>query len=153
MRIRAAIASDIPQMKRLILESPSAAQWNDADYASLFNSSQPALRTALVMEESGAMFGFITARSIGSEWELENIAVAIASRNKRIGKQLADELFKLAQSQGASAIHLEVRESNQAARRLYQSCGFQETGRRRSYYNNPQEDAILYSFSFSSPKK
>jgi ribosomal-protein-alanine N-acetyltransferase len=38
-----------------------------------------------------------------------------------------------------------VRESNTAARRLYEKLGFSEIGRRKAYYHNPQEDAILYS--------
>jgi ribosomal-protein-alanine N-acetyltransferase len=44
----------------------------------------------------------------------------------------------------ASKIFLEVRESNLPARRLYEKHGFHETGRRRGYYQNPAEDAILY---------
>ncbi len=38
-------------------------------------------------------------------------------------------------------------ESNQAARRLYEKHGFQEAGRRRAYYRNPEEDAVLYHWS------
>jgi ribosomal-protein-alanine N-acetyltransferase len=41
-------------------------------------------------------------------------------------------------------VFLEVRESNAAARTLYENAGFEQTGRRRSYYTSPLEDAILY---------
>lgn len=47
--------------------------------------------------------------------------------------------------QNGEAVFLEVRESNMAARRLYEKLGFAETGRRRGYYANPPEDAVLYS--------
>ena len=43
----------------------------------------------------------------------------------------------------ARHIHLEVRESNEAARKLYERQGFGETGRRRNYYDHPAEDALL----------
>jgi ribosomal protein S18 acetylase RimI-like enzyme len=54
------------------------------------------------------------------------------------------EFLALARSRGAEEIFLEVRESNLAARRLYETSGFSESGRRQSYYQQPQEDAIVY---------
>ena len=48
----------------------------------------------------------------------------------------------------ASAILLEVRESNRLARQLYEKRGFSEVGRRRAYYRDPVEDSILYAFRF-----
>jgi len=153
MLVRAAKASDIPAMKKLVLESPRAAQWSDDAYQSFFKSSRPVGRQVLVAEESGVVLGFIAASGIDSEWELENAVVAGESRQKGIGKQLVGELLKLAHEHHASAIHLEVRESNQPARGLYESCGFHKSGRRKAYYAGPREDAILYCFSFSSPEK
>ena len=44
----------------------------------------------------------------------------------------------------ARTILLEVRESNSAARKLYEKCGFVQSGRRQRYYKQPEEDAILY---------
>lgn len=153
MRVRAANANDIPAIKRMVAESPNAAQWSDDAYRSLFKSSSPVVRYVLVAEEGGAVLGFVAARRFDSEFELENVAIAAASRQKGIGKQLVGELLKLSQSHGATAVQLEVRESNRPARCLYQSCGFHETGRRKAYYAGPAEDAVLYSFSFSSPEK
>jgi ribosomal-protein-alanine N-acetyltransferase len=44
------------------------------------------------------------------------------------------------------SIFLEVRESNLAAQKLYQSCGFEQYSRRKAYYSDPAEDALLYRF-------
>ena len=56
------------------------------------------------------------------------------------------------QNTNSESVFLEVRESNSAARSLYEKLGFQQTGRRKSYYANPIEDAILYSkSSFLTP--
>jgi len=52
-------------------------------------------------------------------------------------------LVKTAKERGARSVTLEVRESNLPARRLYISAGFQEEGRRKDYYRNPKEDAII----------
>ena len=49
---------------------------------------------------------------------------------------------------GAGAVFLEVRESNRAARALYEKWAFLESGRRRGYYKDPEEDAILYRLDF-----
>ena len=62
-----------------------------------------------------------------------------------IGKQLMNTLLVQARQTNSDAILLEVRESNAAARRLYEELGFRETGRRKAYYTNPREDAVLYS--------
>ena len=52
------------------------------------------------------------------------------------------------EQEGAAAVFLEVRESNRAARALYEKWAFLESGRRRGYYKDPEEDAILYRIDF-----
>jgi len=88
--------------------------------------------------------GFLIAHHLAPEWELENIVVAHAARHRGIGKRLLEALFDAARETNSSAVFLEVRESNTAARTLYEGSGFEQTGRRRSYYTSPSEDAILY---------
>ena len=96
-------------------------------------------------EKVPAVVGFLIALHAGPEWELENIVVAEEFRGKGVGKQLMHKLFTQAQEANSNLVFLEVRESNTAARRFYEKLGFRETGRRKSYYSNPYEDAILYS--------
>jgi ribosomal-protein-alanine N-acetyltransferase len=62
---------------------------------------------------------------------------------------LLQELIQRAESEPAAAILLEVRESNLPARQLYEKHGFREVGRRRTYYKDPPEDAILYALRFN----
>jgi ribosomal-protein-alanine N-acetyltransferase len=56
-----------------------------------------------------------------------------------------EALHAEAQQTNSDAVFLEVRESNAAARRLYENLGFHENGRRKAYYAEPSEDAVLYS--------
>jgi ribosomal-protein-alanine N-acetyltransferase len=56
-------------------------------------------------------------------------------------------LLAAARETNSSSVFLEVRESNAPARNLYEKAGFEQTGRRKSYYADPAENAILYRFS------
>jgi len=135
-------------MIRLERQCPTTAHWTEQQYADLFAASAESLvRLALVGEEEGnsALAGFLVARYLPPEWELENIVVAPTVRRTGIGRQLMDTLVLQARQTNGTAIFLEVRASNSAARRLYEKLGFMETGRRKAYYTNPSEDAVLYS--------
>jgi [ribosomal protein S18]-alanine N-acetyltransferase len=121
----------------------SAAHWSVEQYQQIFTTKIPR-RVAMVSEEQSTVLGFLIGRGLGSEWELENMAVSASRRRQGIGKMLLDEFLAASEIEGAKAIFLEVRESNFAARLLYESCGFVENGRRQTYYAEPAEDAILY---------
>ncbi len=75
--------------------------------------------------------------------DLANIAVLPDCRGQKIGKALLEKTLEIACSKGVSEVFLEVRESNVAARGLYSGSKFVEIGRRRKYYKNPREDAII----------
>ena len=92
------------------------------------------------------MLGFAIARCATAEWEIENVVVAPEKRRQGVGIKIIQELLLQAQSAGATSVLLEVRESNMAARRLYEKLGFSQQGRRSNYYRNPEEDALLLSF-------
>jgi len=112
------------------------------------NSQPLAGRVALVMQEESGLQGFVIARVVGEEWEIENIAIAGPARQLGRGTRLLGELLDLARARGAAAAFLEVRETNRAARALYEKWAFLESGRRRKYYKAPEEDAILYRLDF-----
>jgi len=94
--------------------------------------------------EEDEIVGFLVARCLSDEWELENIVVHEIRKRRGIGTGLLRRLLSEAEASGAAGVILEVRESNASARRLYESIGFTSEGRRQAYYSNPAEDAILY---------
>jgi ribosomal-protein-alanine N-acetyltransferase len=96
-------------------------------------------------DENAMLLGFLVARHVLQDWELENIVVAEKKRGRGIGTSLLTELVARAQMGDGATIFLEVRESNTAARGLYAKLGFKQTGCRKSYYSKPLEDAVLYS--------
>jgi len=144
MPVRAATCEDIAAMKGLASATPGAAQWSEAQYREIFNPVAAVLRHAVIFEEPESIAGFAVARAGGEEWELENIVVRRAAQRAGHGAELLTELIERVRVSGAKHFRLEVRESNLAARRLYEKLGFRVEGRRRGYYRDPAEDAILY---------
>jgi [ribosomal protein S18]-alanine N-acetyltransferase len=96
-----------------------------------------------VAEKEGVVQGFLASRQIApGEREILFIAVDPAHRRRGIAKGLLKN--ELDGSRGAW--FLEVRESNLAAIRLYETLGFQVAGRREEYYSDPPESAIVMRF-------
>jgi [ribosomal protein S18]-alanine N-acetyltransferase len=143
MTIRRATVGDIPRLIAIAQESDSAGHWTVSQYEQALTESPP-LRVVLVLEERGEVAGFVVAAEIAREWELENIAVSVAARQKGYAGRLMSALLGELRKAAAESIYLEVRVSNLPARSLYDKWGFQQVGVRPGYYHNPSEDAILY---------
>ena len=87
--------------------------------------------------------GYCVFRVIAGEGELFRIAVTPGCRGLGYGKKLMDGMVDYSRKNGVSAITLEVRESNLAARNLYKSYDFKEESIRKNYYRSPVEDAVI----------
>ncbi len=146
MNIRPATAADITRLIALERHAATAAHWTEADYQRIFAAGAPE-RLALVLEEE-EIVAFVVARGVGDEWEIENVAVAGTARRRGLGARLLGELLRQLRGRGVSSVFLEVRESNVAARMLYEKWAFVESGRRTGYYRDPAEDAIQYRLTF-----
>jgi ribosomal-protein-alanine N-acetyltransferase len=138
--IRSAVLNDVRAILALEQQAPGAAHWTGDQYNQLVSSG-----VVLVAEEAGQLCGFVCAQAGAGEWEIENVVVAAGFLRRGIADELMRTLIQRAKNAVASAILLEVRESNLAARGLYEKQGFREVGRRPAYYKNPAEDAILYT--------
>jgi ribosomal-protein-alanine N-acetyltransferase len=165
VKIRKATVDDVSFLIEIGRES-SSAHWSERQYRELFAGTSgrlvlvaeaeeetkgaPANGPSRGSDEHDALYrhvgglGFLVARDITPEWELENIVVAPPARRTGLGTKLLKALLDTVRDTNDGAVFLEVRESNSAARGLYEKLGFRETGRRKSYYVNPLEDAILY---------
>lgn len=94
------------------------------------------------MEETG-IIGYAGLWWIGDEGHITNVAVRPGYRGRGIGGQLLSTLFHQTGSFGIRHYTLEVRESNTAARRLYEKYGFTIEGIRKGYYQKEKEDALI----------
>ncbi len=133
--------SDAPQRVCLVVEIPCAEGKKPeaaahAERSGFGAGGNPSSTQSQVV-------GFIVAQNVGSEWEVENLVVDAGNRRRGLATHLLRQLLCLALNQSAKAIALEVRESNQAARNFYANFGFREAGRRKGYYREPEEAAVL----------
>ncbi len=143
MLIRPAVIEDIPAILTIEQQTEAAAHWTDEKYREIFEKQNPR-RFAIVAEGKSGVQGFGVIVLLEQGCEVENLVVIRHRRRRGLGKRLLRSLIDLAENEGASGIFLEVREGNAGARGLYNTLGFAESGRRKGYYHNPEEDAILY---------
>jgi [ribosomal protein S18]-alanine N-acetyltransferase len=87
--------------------------------------------------------GFCAFWLVVDEIHINNLAMRPALRGQGIGTHLINRVFEEAKRLGARRATLEVRRSNEAARRLYERLGFYVAGTRPNYYTNPVEDALI----------
>jgi [ribosomal protein S18]-alanine N-acetyltransferase len=124
-------------IERAVFSDP----WSANDFAECVSSGVP----FLVAERRGVVAGYVVAHSAADEGEILNLGVAAAHRRHGIGRELVERALAELAARGVQTVYLEVRSSNTAARRLYESLGFAEVGHRTRYYRRPVEDAVVLS--------
>jgi ribosomal-protein-alanine N-acetyltransferase len=146
-QVREAGQGDLPAIIALASACHGAPAWSEAMWARVLRD---AARVTFVAEQDGVLLGFVVASYIVVGSEIESVAVRSEARGRGLGRQLCGRAMAWAREQGADEMHLEVRASNMAALRLYRALGFVEQGRRRGYYRDPAEDAVLMSAPLDS---
>ena len=130
--------AEIANIERASFSDP----WSTASFAIVL--AEPAAFFATAHDGvSDGIAGYVVAWFAADEGEIANLAVGQPTRRRGIGAALLDAALTEARRRNATAVYLEVRESNAAARGLYASRRFDEVGRRRGYYRKPDEDAIV----------
>ena len=94
-------------------------------------------------QESETIIGFACVWLVDGEMKINSLGVLPAWRNRGIGRRSLRFLLDYAAAQGCSEATLEVRPSNVSAIGLYRAAGFKAVGRRRSYYTDTHEDAVV----------
>ena len=131
---------DIATLEKECFSSP----WSEtAVLESLSNNT-----TFLVFCEQGEILGYAGLQIVLDEGYVTNIAVTKTARGKGIGHSLVNALLSLGKQNGLAFISLEVRETNTPAISLYKKCGFLNVGKRKNFYTNPAEDAIILTKEF-----
>lgn len=138
-RIRPARPDDLPRL----LELERACYSDPWSARGLEEALAPPAGFGLVAEGARGVVGYLIARDVGGSGEILNLAVAPGARRRGLAQDLVAGALEVMASQGATEVFLEVRESNAAARALYDRAGFRVTGMRRGYYRSPTEDALV----------
>ncbi len=103
---------------------------------------------ALVAMLGGTVAGYIIANYRFNEGHILNVTVHPGHVRKKIGTHLLELVVDMLRQKQCRVVYLEVRASNLGARHLYERLGFREVGRRKFYYTDPFEDAVLMTLEF-----
>jgi len=93
--------------------------------------------------DAGKVLAYVCGRIVAGEAEILRLSVAESARLMGLGFKLLDHALRHCREKGVENCFLELRASNNAARKLYEKRGFYKIGSRRNYYREPAEDAIL----------
>ncbi|MCL1912762.1 MAG: ribosomal protein S18-alanine N-acetyltransferase [Eubacteriaceae bacterium] len=118
--------------------------WHKLTFAHEIESPRTLVLAAELFEDGEAeLVGFAASMLMYEEAHITSLAVAPNWRRIGLGEKLMKKMLSQLSESGYNAVTLEVRESNQAAINLYKKLGFVETGKRKNYYMNNLEDAII----------
>ena len=132
--------STVEQIEKSILSLP----WSDKSFADAANTPE---NVYLVCECTGEIAGYCGMWTVLGEGNITNIAVSPAYRRSGVAEALLKELERRARLKDVTIFFLEVRQSNEAAKRLYEKLGYSPIGVRKRFYEKPVEDAIVMSKS------
>ena len=139
LEIRTMRSADLPQVM-LIELATFTMPWSEATFRGLLRRRDSDL---LVADVKGEIAGYAVFWAVMDQGELGNVAVDESHRGKGIGTKLIEAVLNRAGDRGVREIFLEVRKSNVRAQDLYKAFGFSEVGRRKNYYLEPLEDALV----------
>ena len=132
----------IAQLEKLCFSAP----WSEAMLEEeLFN---PQASFLVAEDEEGRVVGYAGLHVVLDEGYINNIAVGEAYRRQGVASALLDVFLRFAEANALAFLTLEVRASNAPAIALYAGHGFEQVGRRKNYYEDPKEDAILMTRYF-----
>ena len=139
MEIRKMTAREVPQVAELE-KLCFAMPWSEKSVAGELDNP---LALWLVAMDGESLAGYVGSQTVMDETDMMNLAVTPQFRRQGVGEALLNALVASLKELGSRCLTLEVRDSNGPARALYAKLGFAEVGRRRGYYRDPREDALI----------
>jgi ribosomal-protein-alanine N-acetyltransferase len=133
--------SDLPQVVA-IEEATFPVPWTFRSFLQEVEEN-PFACNRVVRSGTGEVEAYACAWMVDGEVRINNIAVRESSRRKGYGEALLLHLLELGRSLGCTRASLEVRPSNLPARTLYRKLGFKVVTRRKGYYSDTHEDALV----------
>jgi ribosomal-protein-alanine N-acetyltransferase len=145
VRLRRLTYSDLPSV--ISIERRSfPTPWSLAMF--VLELSKPGGICVAAEDEQGGLLGYLVCARYDDVWHLMNVAVSPEERRRGIAREMIERMFE--EAGPAARVTLEVRVSNAPAIEMYQRFGFRHAGRRRRYYHDNGEDALIMWFAASS---
>ena len=128
--------AQVAALEKLCFSDP----WSENSVASELNNP---LSLWLVALDGERLAGYVGSQTVMDESDMMNLAVHPDCRKQGTATALIVGLVEELAKRGSRCLTLEVRASNENAISVYRKLGFQEVGRRKNYYRNPREDALI----------
>ena len=128
--------TQVAELEKLCFRDP----WSEKSVASELNNP---LSLWLVAVDGERVAGYVGSQTVMEESDMMNVAVHPDYRKQGIATALIVGLVEELRKRGSHSLTLEVRASNETAISVYKKLDFQEVGRRKNYYRNPREDALI----------
>ncbi|HUF13098.1 MAG TPA: ribosomal protein S18-alanine N-acetyltransferase [Longimicrobiales bacterium] len=138
--IRQMRRADVPavaDLERTTFSMP----WSQATFRGLLRRRD--VDALIAVDDDNRLVGYTIAWGVYDQGELANICVTPEQLGSGLAPRLLEEVLGRLEARGIRQLFLEVREANVRARRFYERYGFREVGRRRRYYVEPEEDALV----------
>jgi ribosomal-protein-alanine N-acetyltransferase len=139
LTIRPMRESDLPfvvAIERLSFSTP----WSETLFFNEIYKQRSIPKVAVIGDR---IAGYICANHVADEGHILNLAVHPDFRGRGIANTLVENILEELKENACRFLYLEVRASNNAARKLYEGFGFSVVGTRKGYYTEPKEDAVI----------
>lgn len=113
----------------------------------------PAVHPSYGLIEGSRLIAYCLCQKVLDEAEILRVAVLPDWRNRGLGRAFLKFCQQALAEQGVRDVHLEVRALNIPARHCYEALGYELAGRRKAYYHDPTDDALLYHLELPAPAK
>ncbi|MBO4559137.1 MAG: ribosomal protein S18-alanine N-acetyltransferase [Lachnospiraceae bacterium] len=147
MQLRDMAAADlfkVADLERRLFSDP----WSIDSFRGALRSQN---QVFLVCDDDGTIAGYCGMLMVPGEGQILNVAVDENYRRRGLATEMMNAMIDIGTTNEIFLYTLEVRENNAPALALYKSVGFVPTGRRKGYYKNPEEDAILMDLDLTDP--
>lgn len=128
--------SQVAALEAICFDDP----WSERSVASELDNPLSLWLTAV---EDDKVVGYVGSQTVMGETDMMNVAVHPEYRRRHIAEDLILALVENLKGKESHCLTLEVRASNEGAIRLYEKLSFSQIGRRKNYYHNPKEDALI----------
>lgn len=137
--VRKMTLDDIPAVSEIERQSFSVP-WSERAFEESLGYSHAIFLVAIHQEK---IVGYCGMYQVFQEGDITNVAVMPGYRKQGVGKRLMEGMIQAALERNIQDLTLEVRESNEVAKRLYTGFGFESVGIRKNFYEKPTENAVI----------
>ncbi|MGE7915576.1 ribosomal protein S18-alanine N-acetyltransferase [Lysinibacillus xylanilyticus] len=141
IKYRKMVSDDVPAVYEIELATFSAPWTLDSFYYEVHENQYA--HYVLAVDADGSIFGFCGMWMVIDAAQITNVAVIEAARGRGIGEELMREAMRIARQHEMEVMSLEVRVTNTVAQNLYRKLDFQDGGKRKGYYTDNGEDALV----------